>query len=192
MPDLTPVRSEVTEFLYDHQEVKIVSQEQYMEAGDLLKQLMGKIKKLETKRLEYTRPLDESKAAIMRDYKGIVAPLEELVDRVKTEMLVWHQKEKKRLDEEQERLEREALAHAKAEGKSEVEVAIVNDVKTVRGDISTITIRKLWKFKVEDQSKIPTEFLCPDEEKIKQAIKDGKRQIPGISIYEEEQKPTIR
>lgn len=41
-----------------------------------------------------------------------------------------------------------------------------------------------WEFEIEDESLIPREFLCVDEKKIKQAIKDGIRIISGIKIHE--------
>ena len=64
MQDLTPIKQEVDQFLYDFQVVEIATQDQYTEAGVMLKQLKMKIKKLEDKRKEYTKPLLDQKKLI--------------------------------------------------------------------------------------------------------------------------------
>lgn len=190
-PDITKIeaiKTEVDEFLYNMQEVQIVSAEQYTEAGDLLKQVQMKIKRLDDKRKEYTQPLDESKKRIMADFKAITEPLEEFVSGVKSKMLTWAQAEQKRLDEEQKRIEAEALAKAKEENVSEVQVPVVNTAtKTQRGEVATTTIKKVWKWEPVDISLTPHEYLAFDGGKIAQAIRDGVREIPGVKIYQDDQ-----
>lgn len=41
-----------------------------------------------------------------------------------------------------------------------------------------------WDFEITDPHAVPIEYLSPDPDKIKQAIKDGVREIPGIKIFE--------
>ena len=193
MLDLTPVKNEVDQFLYDFQEVKITSQDQYTQAGDTVKQIQMKIKKIESKRLEYTRPLDESKRLIMDDFKKITEPLEEFVSELKNKMLAWYKLEQARLNEEQKKLEQEALAKAKAEHKAEVQVPVINNqLKTQRGDVATISIKKVWKYRIVDETKIPRQYLTLDTAKVTQAIRDEVRIIDGLEIYQEEQAPSIR
>ncbi len=188
MIDLAPVKTEVDQFLYEFQEVKITSQDEYTNAGDLLKQIQNKIKKLEDKRKEYTQPLDESKKRIMADFKSISEPLEEFVSNVKSKMVEWYRIEQARLDEEQKKIEAAALAKAKEEHVSEVVVPVINtQVKTQRGDVSTTTVKKVWKWKVTDENAVTRDYLCVDGDKVSDAVKEGNRNIPGIEIYQEEQ-----
>lgn len=185
---LEVIKQEVNEFLYDMQELVITSNEDYTKAGDTLKVVQNRIKKLEEKRKEYTQPLDESKKRIMADFQSISKPLEDFVQQVKSKMVEWYREEQKRKDEEQKLLEAEALKKAKEEGKSEIEVAIVNqEVKTQRGDLATTSVKKVWKFTVEDETKVPREYLCVDEKKIKLAMSDGVRKIEGVKIFQDEQ-----
>lgn len=185
---LEVIKQEVNEFLYDMQELVITSNEDYTKAGDTLKVVQNRIKKLEEKRKEYTQPLDESKKRIMADFQSISKPLEDFVQQVKSKMVEWYREEQKRKDEEQKLLEAEALKKAKEEGKSEVEVVIVNqEVKTQRGDLATTSVKKVWKFTVEDETKVPREYLCVDEKKIKLAMSDGVRKIEGVKIFQDEQ-----
>ena len=187
MLDITPLKNEADEFLYEFQDVQITSKEEYTGAADTLKQIQNKIKKLEEKRLEYTRPLDESKKKITADFKSVIEPLEQFVNEVKKKMLVWAKAEQARLDQEQKKIEAEALEKAKVEHKSEVQVPIVNNtVKTQRGESTTTSIKKVWKWKIVDQNKVPRDYLCVDSPAIVQAIRSGVRFIEGLEIYQEE------
>ena len=187
MVDLTPVKNEVEQFLYDFQEVKISTQDEYVQAGDMLKQIQMKIKKVESKRLEYTRPLDESKKLIMDDFKKITEPLEEFVTELKNKMLAWYKTEQTRLNEQQKKIEQEALSKAKENHVSEVQVPIINtQIKTQRGDVATISVKKVWKYRIIDETKIPRQYLTIDTAKITQAIREEVRHIDGLEIYQEE------
>lgn len=190
--NLQELRDEVDHYLYDFQEISVNSQTDYQNAADIAKQLQFKAKKIEEKRLEYTKPLDESKKRIMADFKALITPIDEVVGRIKSAMLEWHKKEQIRLNEEQKKLEAAALEQATKEGQSVVAVPVVNDIKTQRGNISTATIRKVWKYRIIDELKIPREYLAVDTTKINYAVRAGIRKIEGIEIYQEEQAPTIR
>jgi hypothetical protein len=50
-----------------------------------------------------------------------------------------------------------------------------------------LTTKVEWDLCVEDFDKIPPSYLMLDEKKVKQAIKMGVRDIPGIKIFENKQ-----
>lgn len=182
------LKGEVVEFLYENQELKIQTRDEYTQAGDLLKEIQMRVKKVEEKRKEYTTPLDDMKKKIMADFKQISDPLEQFIADVKGKMLEFVRAEQKRADEEQKRLEAEALEKAKKENVSEIVVPIVNqEVKTQRGAVATTTVKKVWKWKLEDEAQVPREYLCVNDSALTQAVRDGIRSIPGITIYQDEQ-----
>ena len=41
-----------------------------------------------------------------------------------------------------------------------------------------------WEFEIEDINKVPREYLTLDEKKVKDDLKMGIRNIPGLKIYE--------
>lgn len=41
-----------------------------------------------------------------------------------------------------------------------------------------------WRFEIQDDAAIPREYLMPCESRIRQAVKDGVRNIPGVNIFE--------
>lgn len=45
--------------------------------------------------------------------------------------------------------------------------------------------RKQWTFEVENAADVPREYLTVDEKKIREAVKAGVREIPGVRIWEE-------
>jgi septal ring factor EnvC (AmiA/AmiB activator) len=45
--------------------------------------------------------------------------------------------------------------------------------------------QKVWTFNLIDAAQVPREFLVVDERKIREAVKAGARDIPGVSIFEE-------
>lgn len=51
---------------------------------------------------------------------------------------------------------------------------------------ASVTLRKRWAFDVVDASAIPREFLVVDEVAIRRAITGGRRDIPGLRIYQTE------
>jgi hypothetical protein len=45
--------------------------------------------------------------------------------------------------------------------------------------------QKVWTFNLIDAAQVPREFLVVDERKIREAVKAGARDIPGVSIFED-------
>lgn len=49
-------------------------------------------------------------------------------------------------------------------------------------------VKKVWVVEVINAAAIPKDYLCIDEAKIKAAIRDGEREIPGLRIYQDIQR----
>jgi hypothetical protein len=186
MEDIMVIKNEALQLLYNLQGTAIDSKDAYTQAGDAIKQVQHRIKWLEEKRLSYTRPLDESKQRIMADFREITEPLEKFVSNVKSAMLTWQRAEQIRLDQKQAELDAKALELAKNEHISEVIVPVVNNIKTQRGEVATITVRKNWKFRIVDPTLVPDEFYSIDESLIKEAVNKGRRKVEGVEIFQED------
>ena len=66
----------------------------------------------------------------------------------------------------------------------DVEKAGKLDLK-VKSFNSTTSVRKSWKFDITDTAQIPREYLVPDLQKIREAVKNGERDIAGVNIFED-------
>ena len=57
--------------------------------------------------------------------------------------------------------------------------------KAVRTESGSAHQRMTWEFEIEDATKVPRAYLAIDEKLIRQAVKAGIRQIPGVRIFEQ-------
>ena len=67
------------------------------------------------------------------------------------------------------------------------EVAPSTPAATVRSSIGTATVRKVWTFELTDQQLVPRAYLSVNEPAIREAVRAGVREIPGVRIYQDEQ-----
>jgi len=162
----------------------IQSQDDYTKAGDLLKIVKNKVKSLDEKRKEYTQPIEQTKKKLISDFKRIAEPLIEFGAELSNKMVEFNEIEQKRLDEEQKKIDDDALEKLKEDKESAVDVPVVNDIRTTRGNIATSTITKSWDFEILDPLKVPNEYCSPDSVKLRQAVKSGQREIDGVKIFE--------
>lgn len=67
------------------------------------------------------------------------------------------------------------------------EIVMVEEApKSVRTASGAMATRKLiWTYKIVAHEIVPMDYLCIDEKAVKEAIRQGVREIPGIEIYQE-------
>ncbi len=167
-----------------NREIVITNQDEYTYWGDVMKLCKNKIKEIEDERKEYTKPIDEAKKRLMDKEKTITEPVKTYMAKIDQQMGVFYLAEEKKRQEEQKRLEAEAIANAKPED-TDVIVPVVESIKTTHGQVSTTTGIKYYEFEIDNPIDVPKEYWKIDEDKIKEAInKGGVKEIPGIKIIE--------
>lgn len=170
-----------------NKEIVVSTQDEYAYWGDVMKLCKNKIKEVEEERKEYTKPIDEAKKRLMDKEKEIVNPIKQYIEKIEKVMAAFFLEEQKKRQEEQKRLENEAIKNAKPED-TDVVVPVVESLKTARGSVSTTTGITYNDFEVINADEIPREYLKPDESKIQNAINAGKvTEIKGIKII-----PSVR
>lgn len=177
------LKKEVDLVLYENQSIAVGNKEEYSKAGDVLKLVKNKVKSLEDKRKEYTSGLVAQKKAIDDDFKEMQKPLKELITKIDNVMVVWNIAEQKRLDDEQKKLEDEAMEKLKESGESDVDVEVINEgLKSNRGDIATSTMTQTYTFEIENIDEVPREYLIVDQVKVGKIVREskGKTKIAGI------------
>jgi hypothetical protein len=108
---------------------------------------------------------------------------------------------KKQKEDEAARKEREAHEAAEIEAarkaaeieaaKHEIEAPTVitpvfaEQQGVVRTEAGSSHQRKVWSFEVVDVNQVPRDYLAVNEQSIRDAVKMGIREIPGIRIFEE-------
>jgi len=127
--------------------------------------------------------------------KAITDSLEE-AERIAKQKIGQHQAriEMERRKQEEaarkaaEELQKRINAEAKKAG---VEAPVVmapvipEQQKVVRTETAAAHQRKVWSFEVLDLAAVPVEYKIVDEQLIRDAVKMGIREIPGVRIFEE-------
>jgi len=171
----------------------------------------GKIEKIiEDKRKEITKPLLDAKKQVddfvknltqdlnesKSELRGRILAYEKEQDNIRQEELRRLQIERMRIEDERRLKEQELLKQA-AENQ-EVDQKLMNEISELREKEQEViaapvlteqpksNIRKTWDWELIDISQVPVAYLMPYADKIKEAIKEGERNIPGIRIYQKE------
>ena len=187
------------------QEAKAViinNQIDYECAGEMLRGIKELRKKLNDRYMPIKKKTYEAYRMAMDNIKDYENPLSEAERDIKSSMSRYVSKkeaerrtEENRLRKEAEERERvllkrdfEELGLDKKEAEKEAAKIEVETPEIIIEDetkVSGISYRDNWKFTIVDASKIPREYLIPDEKKIgaiARAMK-GNIEIPGINIF---------
>ena len=191
-----------------NQTIEIVSEDQLQKAIDLVKLIKQNYKAAEDERKAIVKPFNGGVKAINQRFKEITEPLAHAEKKVK-EAITKFQSEleaqrRKEAEERQRKIEEEALkkaSEAEAEGNViAAEMAIDKASRTkvkpqdFRGSQGSLTgakssITRRWTFEVEDVRSVCVarpDLLQINSAKVREEIRDGAREIPGLRIYQEE------
>lgn len=198
-------RSEIDRINTTAKNLVIADEQTAREAVDLAAQAIAVGKRLESERMEITRPLDQRKKEIMAVFDKYQQPLNTLAETLKTKLGAYKRAEQRRRDEEAARMraeeERRAIEQAealKAAGNSvaadmvlEIAAETTQTIAeaapvTAAGSMATSTTVRRWVHEVVDVAKVPRKYLVVNDTAIRAAIRDGVRDIAGVRIYQQE------
>jgi len=183
--------------------LKIVTQADFIKAGDLRKKIKGKIKELNDTRKALTAPLDLVKKNIMGLFSPVIDRLTRTVEVIDAGTIAYSEEQERKAREaqakadEQARKEREkAEARAKellAKGKEEkaqqmqekAESIVAPIIESAAPKIAGQSIREIWYAKVIDFKALTDDYKIADQsklDKVAMATK-GTIQIPGVRFY---------
>lgn len=161
---------------------KIKSVEDLQKADEARIKIKDKLEQLEIERKEITAPMNESLKVVNDRYKTLTVPLKELKDKIEKMILDY-----RRVEEEKRLAEETRLIELSGNELATVTNSVPAVIETKLGSTSFV---KKWTFKIVDISKISRKYLMVDEDKIKEAIKNGEREIKGIDVFQIEEMRT--
>lgn len=149
------------------------------------------LKKIEEKRLSFTKPLNESLKNINKTFKELCAPLAMAVGLIDGAIHKYRARERERIAEstrniqaEEDRRNKIRAAH---EAKGHKTTAPVELLKPAPIEVTDMTpVRKDWKWEIIDPNLVTREYLQVDQVLVTKAVRAGVRSIPGIRIFEKE------
>jgi len=185
--------------------IKINCNEQYEQSIDVLKKIKLQIKELEDERKKITAPLDATKKAVMDLFRKPLTALEGAEEIIKRSAFAFVQKqEQARLDEEKklrDKAEMERLMLEEEIAKNQAKGIETVNLEEKKADIITPTlqsnvtkisgtfVKKTWRAKVVDFSKLPDLYKLPNDKLLNSFAVEtkGAGEIAGIEFYQEEQ-----
>lgn len=180
---LSTITSEVSPILTRGETMEINSPEDLNEAVAILSQANKALDRIKDEKEKVLAPLREAANAekarwepLESRFKPVVARLRDLMSKYQTAALA-----KKKEDDD-----KIASRVGEGKGKLKVETAIrkmeENTVETkVETAVGGLSFREKKQLKITDETKIPREFLIPDEKAIIEALKAGTA-VPGCEI----------
>lgn len=184
--ELSVVRTQTTKAFAAAEQLTIKTDEDMEAATDLLSKIKKVGKLIKERKEAITRPLMES----LNSTRDLFKPLEQshasAESIIKTKMLGYQHEV-----EEKNRIEQQRIAARVEKGTMKQETAIekIGNQQEVKkqaeGKVGKITTRKVTKYRVTDESKLPREFLIPNMSKINEALKAG-QEVPGAESYQED------
>jgi seryl-tRNA synthetase len=192
-------------------EVKIANDNELADATELLKLVKLKIKQIEERRIDLTKPLNDYIKNLNAEFKPFKEKAEEIKKLIESEILRYNKIREERLRIEAEEKRKAELQRLKEEEeKSRLLGKVFDDsnqdviadaLKTqhdklenkdivvdtgIKTDNVNTSIRKQWTYEITDENQVPRDYCSPDHYKIQTAIKNGVREVSGIRIYEKE------
>ena len=162
--------------------IEVHTEEQAVKASEYVKGINDKIKMIEEKRLTFTKPLNESLSAINATFRELTAPLNNAKTNVTNKIMEWRREEQKKIEAEESR--RRKIQEAHAEQGHNVNAPVV--MEKPKATVGNVQVRKIWKYKITDFSKLSDSYKMIDTNMVNIAIRGGLREIPGLEIYQEE------
>lgn len=163
-------------------------------AVELGNQARKLVKGIEDIRKKHVAPLNERVKDINAAAKVYTERLGEVETGLKRKIGVFQSQQEleRRKAEEQARqaiAEEQARLDALAK-KNNVAPVVLEAVlppeppRVVRTESGSSHQRQEWTFEVQDETQVPREYLMVDERKIREAVKAGIREIPGVRIFQ--------
>ena len=208
MYDVATVKAQLAP--YDQKIDGLVTQAKAIEVKDeasniMAVELAGGSKKLnkaiEDARKRFTQPALDYKRAVDGLAKGyqdrltaietiLKGKLREYQNRVEMERRKAEEAARQAAIELQKKIDAEAKA-AHVEPVQVAPVVIPQVQKTTRTEQGSMSFREVWKFDVVTPAEVPRTYLMVDETRIRQAVKAGIREIPGVKIFMDKE-PILR
>lgn len=205
--------SEIKQF-YEYDTYSITCRDEYETAASYFLQLKAHLKKAEDERKLIVDPINQGLRRVNSLFKSITDPVSRIKDNLERKMRTFVDQERKKLEDEkreeaekQKKIFEENAKKAKVEAietgseaalqvsqnftrlADQVETENVKVSQTIKlGNQGTVSERRIWRFKVTDETLVPRKYLIVDEKCLRtMATQFGEsgQTIPGVEFYQE-------
>lgn len=149
--------------------------------NDILKSINAKAK-------EILEPFTRAEGAVRRklvDYQELQEAKRREAEQVRLREQTERQAEIERLAKKSEDAKRQETKEKYAAQAEQVAAKAFTPEVVVDNTVGGVSFKKRWTFEVVEPMKLPRQYLAPDEKAIRQAVRDGERNISGVRIFQE-------
>ncbi|MBW1713853.1 MAG: hypothetical protein JRJ59_11965 [Deltaproteobacteria bacterium] len=175
--------------------LKVETEDQNVTAVEMAGQAKKVARAIESARKGFVGPPNEYVKAVnglANHYKAKLAGIEACLKGKITQFQARLELERRKREEAARKAAEEAQKKIDAEAKAagvepvKIDAPVLPKRETVtRTEAGSAHQQKVWTFEVEDPAQVPREYLAVDEKKIREAVANGIREIPGVKIYQE-------
>ncbi len=157
---------------------EVSSQEDLDFVGDILRDVKTKLKELDKKKRTITDPLNQALKAARDLFRPVEQHYASVEHELKGAIGAYHA----RLAAQK----REAIAAlaAPATPAPRAEAALATLQQSVPDAPKGVTVITFWDFEVTDEAQVPRDYCVVSPTKIRDAVAQGERTIPGVRIFE--------
>lgn len=148
-------------------------------AREVIREIKGKWRELEDRRKDITAPLNASLKSVNDLFRPALSYYATCEQRLKGKLAAAIA----RFEAEQRAALERVNALSAAGQTDEARDALLN-LPEAQGAPAGVSVRAILDFELEDESLVPREYLSVDAAKVKRALQEGVRHIPGIRVYE--------
>lgn len=194
--------------------VNVTDAVSYDNTVNFLKEVNTKLKDFKAQREKYIKPMKDSIKAIDDKLKEPIKLLEDTDTTLRAKLNAYlsevHKREEERLELERKKAEDAAIVEIDSleaiksqsgeydevtqkaiqrsiENQQNKAIEATAKVEKINLSTDTASVSMVWDFEITDKTQIPLEFLKVDEVAIRNAIRNGERNISGVKIYQKPQ-----
>ena len=119
-------------------------------------------------------------------FKQIASPYIEAESIMTNKIMAARAEKQRKAQEEETRIRLGAEKLAKKTGIKKEEIIESYEIPAVQKSEGQATFREVTDFEIENESKVPREYMEVSEPKIRKAVREGVTNIPGVKIFKKE------
>jgi hypothetical protein len=181
--EIAVIKTQISKAVSAAQSLVIETKDDLPKAVDLLSKIKAVGKLITAKKESITKPLNEA----IKSARAFFSPVEDEYYNaetiVKQKMIDFNRKEQAEADKVAKAIEKKVEAGKMTFEKASDKLDAVQPVKNVATAQGSVQFKTIKEVVIDDESKLPREYLMPDTMKIKKVALAGVA-IPGVSVVE--------
>jgi len=183
--ELAPIKAQVSKAELVVRSLQIKTANDLTAATDILGKIKIVGKQIAEKKESITKPLNEA----LRNARAFFAPIEaqwnEAERIVKGKMIEYQNAELAKAAKKTEVIEKKVEAGKMSFEKAANKIEAISPTKSVEAKTGAIQFRTIKEVVIEDESKLPREYLMPNMAKIRTVALAG-MSIPGVKVVDKQ------